>query len=40
MMEPDSFPLWLSEAELGSVHDITAASAHVLGALCWAVGAL
>jgi hypothetical protein len=27
---PDGFPLWISEAEPGSVHDITAARAHAL----------
>jgi hypothetical protein len=36
LMEPDGFPLWLSEVEPGSTHDITAARAHVLGALYWA----
>jgi hypothetical protein len=35
-MEPDGFPLWLSEVEPGSTHDLTAARAHVLGALYWA----
>src|SRR5262249_41886319 len=30
---PDGFPLWVSEAEPGSVHDITAARAHALPAL-------
>jgi DDE superfamily endonuclease len=30
---PDGFPLWASRAEPGSVHDITAARAHVLPAL-------
>jgi hypothetical protein len=35
-MEPDGFPLWLSEVEPGSTHDITAARDHVLGALYWA----
>jgi DDE superfamily endonuclease len=30
---PDGFPLWASPAEPGSVHDITAARAHVLPAL-------
>ncbi|HEX5121162.1 MAG TPA: transposase family protein [Pseudonocardiaceae bacterium] len=36
LMEPNGFPLWLSEVEPGSTHDITAARAHVLGALYWA----
>lgn len=36
LIEPDGFPLWLSEAEPGSTHDITAARAHILGALYWA----
>jgi hypothetical protein len=30
---PDGFPLWLSPAEPGSVHDITAARAHAFPAL-------
>ena len=30
---PDGFPLWLSPAEPGSVHDITAARIHALPAL-------
>jgi hypothetical protein len=30
---PDGFPLWVSAVEPGSVHDITAAREHVLGAL-------
>jgi hypothetical protein len=30
---PDGFPLWVSDAEPGSVHDITAARAHALPAL-------
>lgn len=36
LMEPDGFPLWFSEVEPGSTHDITAAREHVLGALYWA----
>jgi hypothetical protein len=39
-MEPDGFPLWLSEVEPGSTHDITAAREHVLGALYWAYSQL
>ena len=30
---PDGFPLWVSEIERGSVHDITAARTHALPAL-------
>jgi DDE superfamily endonuclease len=30
---PDGFPLWVSDAEPGSVHDITAARIHAFGAL-------
>ena len=30
---PGGFPLWVSDAEPGSVHDITAARAHALPAL-------
>ena len=30
---PDGFPLWVSEVEPGSVHDLTAARAHALPAL-------
>ena len=33
LMRPDGFPIWLSEAEPGGVHDLTAAREHVLGAL-------
>ena len=33
LMAPDGFPLWISPVEPGSVHDISAARAHVLGAL-------
>jgi hypothetical protein len=40
LTEPDGFPLWLSEVEPGSTHDITAARAHVLGALYWAYSQL
>ena len=32
-MAPDGFPLWVSEVEPGSVHDITAARLHALPAL-------
>jgi len=37
---PDGFPMWISEVEPGSVHDLTAARAHVLGALYWAASQL
>jgi hypothetical protein len=30
---PDGFPLWVSQAEPGSTHDLIAAQQHVLGAL-------
>ena len=30
---PDGFPLWVSDVEPGSVHDLTSAREHVLGAL-------
>jgi hypothetical protein len=30
---PDGFPLWVSDVEPGSVHDITAARAHAFAAL-------
>jgi hypothetical protein len=40
LTEPDGFPLWVSEVEPGSTHDITAARAHVLGALYWAYSQL
>ena len=36
---PDGFPLWVSEAEPGSVHDITAARLHALPALYRAAAA-
>lgn len=38
--EPGGFPIWLSEVEPGSTHDITAARTHVLGALYWAYSQL
>lgn len=37
---PDGFPLWVSEVEPGSTHDLTAAREHVLGALYWAASQL
>ena len=36
---PDGFPLWISDAEPGSVHDITAARIHALPALYRAAAA-
>jgi hypothetical protein len=33
VLAPDGLPLWVSQAEPGSVHDITAARAHALPAL-------
>ena len=33
VIAPDGFPLWVSEAEPGSVHDITAARLHALPGL-------
>jgi DDE superfamily endonuclease len=35
---PDGFPLWVSEVEPGSVHDLTAARIHALPALYRAAG--
>lgn len=40
VMRPDGFPVWLSDVEPGSVHDLTAARDHVLGALYWAASQL
>jgi hypothetical protein len=37
---PDGFPLWVSDVKPGSVHDLTAARGHVLGALYWAASQL
>ncbi|QYC38294.1 hypothetical protein Nocox_03320 [Nonomuraea coxensis DSM 45129] len=36
---PDGLPLWVAEVEPGSVHDLTAARTHVLGALYAAAAA-
>jgi DDE superfamily endonuclease len=33
---PNGVPLWVSDVEPGSVHDLTAARHHVLGAVYWA----
>lgn len=40
LMAPNGFPLWVSGVEPGSVHDLTAAREHVLGALYWAASQL
>lgn len=37
---PDGFPLWISEVEPGSVHDMRAARTHALAALYWAASRL
>jgi len=37
---PRGLPLWLSEVEPGSTHDMTAACDHVLGGLYWAASQL
>jgi hypothetical protein len=37
---PHGIPLWVSDVEPGSVHDLTAAREHVLGALYWAASHL
>jgi DDE superfamily endonuclease len=39
VIAPDGFPLWVSQAEPGSVHDITAARIHALPALYRAAAA-
>ena len=39
VLAPDGFPLWVSPAEPGSVHDLTAARAHALPALYQAAAA-
>ncbi len=33
VLAPDGFPLWVSDTEPGSVHDLTAARRHAFGAL-------
>lgn len=40
LLAPDGFALWVSDVEPGSVHDLTAAREHVLGALYWAASQL
>lgn len=37
---PDGFPRWMADVEPGSVHDLTVAREHVLGALYWAYSEL
>jgi hypothetical protein len=39
VLAPDGFPLWVSDVEPGSVHDITAARTHALPALYRAAAA-
>lgn len=39
LIRPDGVPWWLSDVEPGSVHDLTAARAHVLGA-CYPLAGL
>ena len=39
VLAPDGFPLWVSEVEPGSVHDLTAARTHALPALYRAAAA-
>jgi hypothetical protein len=39
VMRPDGLPIWLSPAEPGSVHDLTAARGNTLGALYAAAAA-
>lgn len=37
---PDGFPLWVTDVEPGSTHDLTVAREHLLGALYWAASQL
>jgi hypothetical protein len=39
VLAPDGFPLWVSDVEPGSVHDLTAARRHALPALYHAAAA-
>lgn len=39
LTRPDGLPIWVSEVEPGSTHDLTAARSHVLGALYAAAAA-
>jgi DDE superfamily endonuclease len=40
VMRPDGLPIWVSDVEPGSVHDLTCAQEHALGALYAAAGEL
>jgi hypothetical protein len=40
LFDPDGFPRWVADVEPGSVHDLTVAREHVLGALYWAASHL
>jgi hypothetical protein len=40
LMRPDGLPIWVSDAQPGSVHDLTCAREQVLGALYWAASQL
>ena len=40
VMRPDGLPVWVSDVEPGSTHDLTAARTHVLAALYWAASQL
>jgi hypothetical protein len=40
LVAPNGVPLWVSDVEPGSVHDLTAAREHVLSALYWAASQL
>ena len=40
VMAPSGFPLWVADVEPGSMHDLTVAREHVLGALYWAAAHL
>ncbi|MGH9252840.1 MAG: transposase family protein [Acidimicrobiales bacterium] len=40
VIRPDGFPVWASEVEPGSTHDLTCARDHALGSLYWAASQL
>lgn len=40
LASPDGYPVWVSTAEPGSTHDLTAAHTHLTGALYWAASHL
>ena len=40
LLAPTGVPLWVCDVEPGSVHDLTVARQHVLGALYWAASQL